>query len=128
MERRRFEYTEGNSSKYWIIWTQDNQYFVHYGRIGSAGQTTVKVWASAYTAEYQARKIIQEKISKGYREVTERSTPTRTAAPMAKPTPKPAPKVEPKVEAKPVLPDNDLKPEGEIQEVFQVVRPRALRK
>ena len=67
---RRFELTDGSSSKFWEISVNDKEMTVRYGRIGSSGQSSVKSFADAATATRQADKLISEKLGKGYRQVS----------------------------------------------------------
>ena len=39
---RYFEFKEGSSSKFWAVRCEGNSVFTRYGKIGAAGQTTVK--------------------------------------------------------------------------------------
>jgi predicted DNA-binding WGR domain protein len=101
---RRFEFVEGESSKFWEIAVQDSTLRVRYGRIGTQGQAKDKVCASAAAAQAEADKLIREKIGKGYAEgagadlqaapapapATRTPTPTPTPAPAAGPEPQPA--------------------------------------
>ena len=66
---RRFEFSEGNSSKFWEIAVQGVEVTVRYGRIGASGQSSVKSFPDGGAAEQQAAKLIDEKTAKGYVEV-----------------------------------------------------------
>jgi DNA ligase 1 len=66
---RRFELTEGSSSKFWEISVRDKEMTVRFGRIGGTGQSSAKSFADAATASKQAEKLVDEKLGKGYREV-----------------------------------------------------------
>ena len=68
-EGRRFELSEGGSQKFWAVAVSGAEVTVRYGRIGSAGQTTVKSFPDGAAAAKHADKLIQEKTGKGYREV-----------------------------------------------------------
>jgi DNA ligase-1 len=67
---RRFEFTEGNSKKFWEIAVQGSEVTARYGRIGSQGQTTVKSFADSTAAAKYVTKLIAEKTDKGYREIS----------------------------------------------------------
>ena len=67
---RRFEFSEGNSNKFWEISVHGKEVTVRFGRIGSQGQSTIKAFPDAAAALRHAEKTIQEKTGKGYREVT----------------------------------------------------------
>ncbi|NHQ84747.1 DUF4132 domain-containing protein [Iodobacter sp. HSC-16F04] len=71
---KRFEYTEGQSSKFWEVEQDGLNLNICWGRIGSKGQTQTKEFASADKASAAQTKLIQEKISKGYSEVSSSET------------------------------------------------------
>jgi predicted DNA-binding WGR domain protein len=66
--RRHFEFVEGKSSKFWEVWVEGTSMYTQYGRIGSAGQTTVKSYGDEAAARKAADKLIAEKTGKGYME------------------------------------------------------------
>jgi len=68
MPPRRFEFVEGTSAKFWEITTTNREVTVHYGRIGSNGQTQTKSFTSDSAAADHAEKQIASKLAKGYRE------------------------------------------------------------
>lgn len=51
---RRFEYKNEKSSKFWEISVADKGFTVRCGKIGTDGQTQIKEFADAATAEKQA--------------------------------------------------------------------------
>jgi DNA ligase-1 len=65
---RRFELSEGGSSKFWEIQVEGSQHTVRFGRLGTAGQAKTKAFADAAGAARDAAKLIAEKTAKGYRE------------------------------------------------------------
>jgi DNA ligase-1 len=67
---RRFEFAEGNSSKFWEITVAEVEVCVRFGRIGTTGQKNVKTFPSAAAAAKHAAKLVQEKTDKGYREIS----------------------------------------------------------
>jgi DNA ligase-1 len=67
---RRFEFTQGSSSKFWEVWVAGSQMHTRYGRIGSGGQTTTKDYADEGAALKAMDKMIGEKMGKGYVEMT----------------------------------------------------------
>jgi DNA ligase 1 len=67
--RRRFEFSEGNSSKFWEITVNGTEVVVRFGRIGTQGQTNTKSFPDAAAAGKHAEKIMSEKTNKGYQEV-----------------------------------------------------------
>lgn len=69
MAKRYFEFVEGTSSKFWEIWIEGTEVRTRYGRIGAAGQTTVKEQGSAAAAKKLHDSLVAEKTKKGYVEV-----------------------------------------------------------
>ncbi|HZY88364.1 MAG TPA: DNA ligase [Gemmataceae bacterium] len=67
--KRRFEFVEGNSAKFWEISTSGADVTVTFGRLGTAGQTQTKTLPDAEAAAKHANKLIGEKTKKGYQEV-----------------------------------------------------------
>ena len=67
---RRFEFTEGNSKKFWEIGQNGSEMTVRYGRIGTQGQTQTKTFADDARAAREVQKLIAEKVKKGYTEAT----------------------------------------------------------
>ncbi len=63
---RRFEYSDGKSNKFWEIAVDGVAHTVTYGRIGTAGTTKTKEFASAQAAEADAEKLVTDKVRKGY--------------------------------------------------------------
>jgi DNA ligase-1 len=59
---------EGTSNKFWEVWVDGTTMYTQYGRIGSAGQTTLKAYPDAAAARKAADKSIAEKLGKGYKE------------------------------------------------------------
>jgi predicted DNA-binding WGR domain protein len=66
--RRRFEFSEGSSNKFWEIEIADTTLTVCWGRIGTGGKTQTKCFANPATARAEADKLIAEKLRKGYSE------------------------------------------------------------
>lgn len=65
---RHFEFTGGNSAKFWNVSVDGNAVTVRFGRIGTNGQTQTKRFADADTAARTARRLVAEKTAKGYKE------------------------------------------------------------
>jgi predicted DNA-binding WGR domain protein len=63
---RRFELVEGASGKFWEITIEGSSFTVHFGRIGTKGQSQTKSFASPDGAKAAAEKLIEEKVGKGY--------------------------------------------------------------
>ncbi len=68
-EKRRFEFSEGKSNKFWEIERQGDSIVTVWGRIGSKGQTKTKTFADAGKAKQAIEKMISDKTGKGYEEV-----------------------------------------------------------
>ena len=68
---RRFELTEGSANKFWEIKVADQTLTVHFGRIGTQGQSKAKSFADDRAASTERDKLIREKTGKGYVEVGE---------------------------------------------------------
>jgi DNA ligase-1 len=66
---RRFEYSEGNSHKFWEIEVHGAEVTVRFGRIGTAGQVQIKSFTNAEEAAKHVEKVVREKCGKGYRQV-----------------------------------------------------------
>lgn len=67
--KRRFEFSEGKSNKFWEIELSGNSVITSWGRIGTAGQSLTKQCASEQKAKELYNKLIEEKTGKGYSEV-----------------------------------------------------------
>ena len=68
--RRRFEFIEGTSSKFWELEVNGVQVTVRFGRIGTAGQSETKTFQNAEAAAKHADQKSREKLRKGYRELS----------------------------------------------------------
>jgi predicted DNA-binding WGR domain protein len=66
--KRYFEFVGGNSAKFWEISTSGSEVTVRFGRIGTEGQTQVKVLANADAAARHVETLVSQKVAKGYRE------------------------------------------------------------
>ncbi|MBV9124451.1 MAG: STM4015 family protein [Planctomycetes bacterium] len=84
MKRREFQFTEGTSKKFWAIELEGTRHTVHFGRIGTAGQTQTKEFDNEDKARKSYEKLLAEKVNKGYVEVT---APTEAKEAEAKPAP-----------------------------------------
>ncbi len=84
----RVEFQEGTSDKFWEVQVEDNQVTTRWGRTGTAGQSKAKEYASDAAALADARKQLDDKLKKGYREVVGaalKSAPQPRAAAPRKP-------------------------------------------
>ena len=72
--KRRFEFSDEKSNKFWEIEVIDKSVSVTYGKIGTDGQSVTRKFKSSDAALTEAEKQISEKTKKGYVEVI--SAPT----------------------------------------------------
>jgi predicted DNA-binding WGR domain protein len=101
---RRFEFSEGSSSKFWEIDVQGPQFVVRYGKLGTNGQAQTKDFGTDAKATAEADKLIREKTAKGYAEVAVAASaalvaPPPKVAPAPAPAPAPAAQVAPSLKA-----------------------------
>ena len=66
--KRYFEFVEGNSSKFWEVWTSGNELTTHWGSIGTAGQTKTKTFATPEKVQTERDKLVEEKLAKSNQE------------------------------------------------------------
>jgi predicted DNA-binding WGR domain protein len=64
--RRRFEFSDGKSNKFWEIEINGSQVTTTWGRIGSTGQTKTKDYSTGDKAQAEYDKLVSEKTTKGY--------------------------------------------------------------
>ena len=72
MEKRYFEFVGGSSAKFWEIGVSGTDVTVHFGRIGTQGQTQVQTLPDTDAAAEHAEKLIASKTAKGYAETVTR--------------------------------------------------------
>ena len=65
---RRFEFSEGNSNKFWEIERDGADLNIRWGRIGTQGQSQTKTFADDAKATAAMTKLVDEKVGKGYAE------------------------------------------------------------
>ena len=65
---RRFALVAGTSAKFWEVSVTGATVHVRFGRIGSAGQSQPKEFADASAAAAHAKRLIRQKLAKGYLE------------------------------------------------------------
>lgn len=63
---RRLELVEGTSSKFWQVSVNGRELTTSWGKIGTAGQSKTKTFATAEKALREMEKLIEEKKDKGY--------------------------------------------------------------
>ncbi|MBO0755784.1 MAG: DUF4132 domain-containing protein [Bradyrhizobiaceae bacterium] len=78
--RREFQFIDGSSKKFWAIELGGMSLTVHFGRIGTVGQTKEKTFSSEDAAKRECERLIAEKTKSGYVE-------TDTSGPAAAPLP-----------------------------------------
>jgi predicted DNA-binding WGR domain protein len=66
--KRRFEYQDGRSHKFWEIEHTGNSVTITWGRIGAKGQTKTNQYDDGTAAATVVERLIKEKLSKGYSE------------------------------------------------------------
>ncbi|EMY78700.1 ATP-dependent DNA ligase-like domain protein [Leptospira weilii serovar Ranarum str. ICFT] len=64
--KHRLTYKDDKSDKFWNIETQEKSFTVTYGKTGTNGQTQTKTFGSEETCVKEARKLLSEKLKKGY--------------------------------------------------------------
>ncbi len=84
--KRRFEFDDGHSSKFWEIDLKANRQTVRYGKLGTAGRIMEKRFSSKEAARAAVAKLIREKLEKGYREVTRAPTKNKPTSRRARAT------------------------------------------
>ena len=67
--KRRFEFIDGSSAKFYEVAVSGNEVSVTFGRIGTGGQTQTKQFANPIEAQQHAEKQIAQKLRKGYLEL-----------------------------------------------------------
>lgn len=67
---RRFEFSHDSSNKFWEITVTNTEVTVRFGRIGTAGQSQTKSFVDAVKADAHAAKLVEQKLAKGYTEIT----------------------------------------------------------
>ncbi|MGC4113239.1 MAG: aminotransferase class I/II-fold pyridoxal phosphate-dependent enzyme [Myxococcales bacterium] len=107
MSKRYFEFVEGTSSKFWEVWTEGGKVLTRYGRIGAAGQVTMKDEGDEAKAQKLHDKLVGEKTKKGY---VEKAGAADAAAP-AKPS-KDSKAERPAKAEKPAMVEKGARPAG----------------
>lgn len=77
---RTFQFSDAKSHKFWNIDVSGSSFTVTYGKVGTAGQTQTKSFATPEKAQAEADKLIREKTGKGYRETTPKATVSQAEA------------------------------------------------
>lgn len=66
---RRFEMTDGGSSKFWEVDLQGPSVVIRWGKIGTKGNGQTKSFAGVDEATRELSRLVAEKLRKGYQEV-----------------------------------------------------------
>lgn len=77
---RTFEFKDVKSNKFWNIELSGSRFTVHFGRIGTSGQTQTKTFPSEAAAKKEHDKLVAEKLKKGYVETTGGGARAKAAA------------------------------------------------
>jgi uncharacterized protein (TIGR02996 family) len=77
---RTFQFRDAKSHKFWHIDVAGTEVTVTFGKIGAAGQTQTKTFATPEAARAEADKLIREKVKKGYAETTPAPTASNAEA------------------------------------------------
>jgi uncharacterized protein (TIGR02996 family) len=78
---RTFEHRQGTAHRFWNIEVQGNAHVVTFGKVGGKGQTQRKQFPGPAQARAAAKKLIREKVAKGYCETTARAAPASVSVP-----------------------------------------------
>lgn len=105
---RRFELVSGTSNKYWEISQSGTEVTVHFGRIGSDGQTQTKDYGAWDEAAERVRKLVAEKLREGYVEVEGSGSPAQELPGFRQPPALPHQEL-------PLLPDDGPLAVGDVQ-------------
>ena len=68
MPSKELTYNDGSSNKFWKIEITGDSHTVHFGKVGTAGQTRTKEFDSDEDALKSYDKLIAQKLKKGYTE------------------------------------------------------------
>ena len=79
----RFEFSEGTSNKFWEIELSGVSFTTTFGKIGTAGQSSTKEFATEQAAKKEYDKLIAEKTKKGYAPAGARIARNVSATPRA---------------------------------------------
>lgn len=67
----RFQYKSESSSKFWEPQLNETTFTVCFGKIGTKGQKRTRTYSSPAKAKAEYRKLVCEKLAKGYKPTTE---------------------------------------------------------
>ncbi|EMY78704.1 leucine rich repeat protein [Leptospira weilii serovar Ranarum str. ICFT] len=78
--KHHLTYKDDKSDKFWNIETQEKSFTVTYGKTGTNGQTQTKTFGSEEECLKEAKKLLSEKLKKGYVEEIGELANTKSAA------------------------------------------------
>jgi predicted DNA-binding WGR domain protein len=84
-DRRYFELIGGPVGRFWEIHVEGTRVLTRYGEVGSEGQAMMREARSEEGARLLRRKLIQEKLAKGYAEEARPAPKRPTASGRARP-------------------------------------------
>ena len=67
MDKTRLEYKDKVSQKFWEVSATGSAINVKYGKLGTAGQNSVKKMSTPDAAKKEVEKLIKSKLKKGYK-------------------------------------------------------------
>ena len=67
MDKTRLEYKDKVSQKFWEVSATGSTINVKYGKLGTAGQNSVKKKGTPDAAKKEVEKMIKSKLKKGYK-------------------------------------------------------------
>jgi predicted DNA-binding WGR domain protein len=79
-----FHCTEGGAHKFWRVRVEGNTQEIRFGRIGTAGQSLSKPFASPEESRTATDALIARKVARGYVEVTEEQAAQAEPKPAAR--------------------------------------------
>ncbi|HYG38959.1 MAG TPA: DUF4240 domain-containing protein [Cytophagales bacterium] len=69
--KRKFINQTGDSNKFWTIEQFDKKYLVHWGKLGTEGRSNEKDFPTIDECSKEIKRLIKEKIAKGYSETSD---------------------------------------------------------
>lgn len=71
MIKKALHFVDAKSDKFWWIETLESEFVVNFGKTGTSGRYQIKEFDSNEECEKEAKKLISQKIKKGYKEYPE---------------------------------------------------------
>ena len=79
MSKRYLEFKDAKSNKFWEVSVAGKTVNIRYGKLGTDGQTSVKVLSTPAEAESHAEKQAAGKLKKGYKEAKAKAVKKKVA-------------------------------------------------